>query len=286
MIAITGATGKLGRLVIESLLSKTEASNLVALVRNPQAADDLKALGLQVRQADYDKPETFTTALEGVTKLLLISGSEVGKRAQQHQAVIDAAKAAKLELFVYTSLLHADTSKMMLADEHKVTEAAIKAAELPAVILRNGWYTENYVESVGGVLHAGAVAGAAKNGVMNTAARKDYAEAAAVVLTSAQPEIGRVYELAGDKGFTLAQYAAEIAKQTGKTINYAPMSQTEFNDMLVGVGLPEGLAAMLADSEANAAEGSLADNSGDLSALIGRPTTPLAETLAAALNAQ
>ncbi|WP_022953175.1 SDR family oxidoreductase [Leucothrix mucor] len=286
MIAITGATGKLGRLVIESLLSKTEASNLVALVRNPQAADDLKALGLQVRQADYDKPETFTTALEGVSKLLLISGSEVGKRAQQHQAVIDAAKAAKLELFVYTSLLHADTSKMMLADEHKVTEAAIKATELPAVILRNGWYTENYVESVGGVLHAGAVAGAAKDGVMNTAARKDYAEAAAVVLTAAQPEIGRVYELAGDEGFTLAQYAAEIAKQTGKTINYAPMSQTEFNDMLVGVGLPEGLAAMLADSEANAAEGSLADNSGDLSALIGRPTTPLAETLAAALNAQ
>jgi len=286
MIAITGATGKLGRLVIESLLNKTEASNLVALVRNPQAADDLKALGLQVRQADYDKPETFTTALEGVTKLLLISGSEVGKRAPQHQTVIDAAKAAKLELFVYTSLLHADTSNMMLADEHKVTEAAIKATELPAVILRNGWYTENYVESVGGVLHAGAVAGAAKDGVMNTAARKDYAEAAAVVLTAAQPEIGRVYELAGDEGFTLAQYAAEIAKQTGKPINYAPMSQTEFNDMLVGVGLPEGLAAMLADSEANAAEGSLADNSGDLSALIGRPTTPLAETLAAALNAQ
>lgn len=286
MIAITGATGKLGRLVIESLLNKTEASNLVALVRNPQAADDLKALGLQVRQADYDKPETFTTALEGVTKLLLISGSEVGKRAPQHQTVIDAAKAAKLELFVYTSLLHADTSNMMLADEHKVTEAAIKATELPAVILRNGWYTENYVESVGGVLHAGAVAGAAKDGVMNTAARKDYAEAAAVVLTAAQPEIGRVYELAGDEGFTLAQYAAEIAKQTGKTINYAPMSQTEFNDMLVGVGLPEGLAAMLADSEANAAEGSLADNSGDLSALIGRPTTPLAETLVAALNAQ
>lgn len=286
MIAITGATGKLGRLVIESLLNKTEASNLVALVRNPQAADDLKALGLEVRQADYDKPETFTTALEGVTKLLLISGSEVGKRAPQHQTVIDAAKAAKLELFVYTSLLHADTSKMMLADEHKVTEAAIKTAELPAVILRNGWYTENYVESVGGVLHAGVVAGAAKDGVMNTAARKDYAEAAAVVLTSAQPEIGRVYELAGDEGFTLAQYAAEIAKQTGKAINYAPMSQAEFNDMLVSVGLPEGLAAMLADSEANAAEGSLADNSGDLSALIGRPTTPLAETLAAALNAQ
>lgn len=285
MIGVTGATGQLGRLVIKSLLEKTEATNIVALVRDVDKAEDLETLGVQVRHADYDQPESLTATLQGIDKLLLISSSEVGKRVQQHQAVIDAAKGADLTLFAYTSLLKADTSPMMLAEEHKITEAAIKAAELPAVILRNGWYTENHTQNIGGVLEAGAMAGAAEQGALHTASRKDYAEAAAAVLTSDDSHVGKVYELAGDEGFTLEQYSAEITRQSGKELATHLLSEADFAQLLVQIGLPEGFAAVLADSEAQAAKGWLAETSGTLSTLIGRPTTPLADSVAKALKA-
>ena len=283
MIAITGANGQLGRLVITHLLEKTDAKNIVALVRNLDSAAELQALGIEVRQADYNKPETLANAFEGIDKLLLISSSEIGSRAQQHQAVIDAVKDKGLALFAYTSILRADTSPMMLAQEHKVTEQAIKEAALPAVILRNGWYSENYTQSIAGVLEAGMLAGAGKEGKLFTAARNDYAEAAATVLTSEQSHAGKVYELAGDEGFTLAEYAAEIAKQSGKSIQFKDMSEADFSNLLVQVGLPKGLADVLADSEACAADGWLAEDSKTLSQLIGRDTTPLAESIAAVL---
>lgn len=283
MIAITGANGQLGQLVIASLLEKTDAANIIALVRNVDAANDLKALGIEVREADYNKPETLTKALKGVEKLLLISSSEVGSRAAQHQAVIDAAKAEGIKLFAYTSILKADTSPMILAQEHKVTEQAIKDAGLPAVILRNGWYSENYTQSIAGVLASDTVAGAAATGKLHTAARKDYAEAAAVVLTSKQTQVGKTYELAGDKGFTLEQYAAEISKQVGKHIQYQVMTGEDFQNLLVQVGLPEGFAGALADAEVQAAEGWLAETSQSLSQLIGRETTSLAESIAEVL---
>jgi len=283
MIAITGANGQLGRLVITSLLEKTDAANIIALVRNPDSAAELKTLGIEVRQADYNKPETLINAFEGVDKLLLISGSEVGSRVQQHQAVIDAVKDKGLTLFAYTSILKADASPMILAQEHKVTEQAIKDAGLPAVILRNGWYSENYTQSIGGVLAGGTVAGAAEQGKLHTAARKDYAEAAAIVLTSELSHVGNVYELAGDEGFTLGQYAAEISRQSGKHIQFQSMAGGDFANLLVQIGLPEGFAGVLADAEIQAASGWLADDSKTLSELIGRDTTPLAESITAAL---
>lgn len=282
MIAITGANGQLGQLVIKSLLQKTQASNIVALVRNPDNAQSLREQGIEVRKSDYNQPDTLTRALQGVDKLLLISGSEVGSRVSQHQAVINAAKDAGVKLFAYTSILKADSSPMMLAQEHKATETLITESGLPAVILRNGWYTENYTQSLQGVLQAGAVAGAAQQGKLFTAARKDYAEAAAVVLTS-ENQAGKVYELAGDEGFTLAEYAAEISKQTDKDIPYADMSGDDFAKLLVQVGLPEGFAGALADSEVQAAKGWLAEESKTLSQLIGRATTPLAESVAEVL---
>ncbi|MGR2738031.1 SDR family oxidoreductase [Billgrantia sp. Q4P2] len=283
MIGITGATGQLGRLVIQHLLTLTDASNIIALVRSPDNAEDLRAEGVTVRQADYDQPESLSTALAGVQKLLLISSNAVGQRVPQHQAVIDAAKREGVRLFAYTSLLKADTSPLILAQEHRETEAAIQASGLPAVLLRNGKYTETYTESLGGVLQAGAVAGAAGEGVLNTATRSDLAEATARVLTSTDDEAGRVYELAGDDGFTLADYAREIARQTGKSIQYHHLTEQDFTGMLVKIGLPEGFAAALADAEARAAEGWLADNSGDLSRLLGRPTTSLSDSIKAAL---
>lgn len=283
MIAITGANGQLGQLVIRHLLTKTLASNIIALVRNPEKAQALKVLGVKVRIADYNQPTTLTAALAGVKKLLLISGSEIGQRVPQHQAVITAAKTANVELFAYTSILKASESPMDLAQEHTITEQLINEAGLPAVILRNGWYSENYTQGIVGVLANAAVVGAAENGLLYTATRNDYAEAAAVVLTSSQPQDGKVYELAGDSGFTLAQYAQEIAQQSHKSIAYQAMSEAEYADLLVSVGLPKALADLLADTEAHAAHGWLAESSGTLSQLIARPTTTIAESIKEAL---
>ena len=281
MIVITGATGNLGQHVIASLLTSVPAANLIAAVRTPAKAADLAALGVQVRQADYNDGASLDAAFKGATKILLISSSEVGQRAQQHQNVIDAAKRAGVSLLAYTSVLRADTSPLGLAAEHVVTEAAIRAAGLPYSFLRNGWYLENHTEHLAPVLEHGVVLGAAQDGRFSSAARRDYAAAAAVVLTAAQPQA--IYELAGDHGFTLTEYAAEVARQSGKAIVYKDLPQADFKAALVSVGVPEGFADLLADSDAGAAKGGLEDHGKQLSALIGRPTTTLAEAVKAAL---
>lgn len=283
MIAVTGANGQLGQLVIKNLLEKTAATNIVALVRDPQKATALAELGVTVRQADYNQPASLVPALRGVTKLLLISGSEIGKRVPQHQAVIDAARAQGLSLLAYTSLLKADVNPMQLAAEHKATELAIRDAGIPAVILRNGWYTENYTHAVQNNIASGIVMGAAAEGKLHTASRQDYAEAAVAILLAEQPQAGKIYELAGDHGFTLAEFAATVSRLAGKTVHFNNISQAEYTDVLCQSGLPHGLAAIVADCEAQAAKGFLADNSQTLSKLIGRPTTTLEQSLTSIL---
>lgn len=284
MIVVTGASGQLGRLVIQNLLKSVPAGEIVAAVRNPARAADLAALGVQVREADYTKPATLAAAFAGAGKLLLVSSSEVGQRAAQHAAAIDAAKAARVGLVAYTSLLRAPTSKIALATEHRETEAMLKASGLPHVLLRNGWYTENYTGSIGAALAHGVVLGAAGAGRISAAARADYAAAAAAVLTR-EDQAGKVYELAGDQPFTMAEFAAEVARQSGKPVAYQDLPEAGFKAALVGVGLPEGFAAVLAQSSATSAQGELFDGGRQLSALIGRPTTPLADSVATALKA-
>ncbi|OEZ48686.1 quinone oxidoreductase 2 [Janthinobacterium sp. MP5059B] len=281
MIVITGATGNLGQHVIASLLTSIPAANIIAAVRNPAKAAGLAAQGVQVRQADYNDGASLDAAFKGATKILLISSSEVGQRAQQHQNVIDAAKRAGVALLAYTSVLRADTSPLGLAAEHVITETAIRASGLPYSFLRNGWYLENHTEHLAPVLEHGVVLGAAQSGRFSSAARLDYAAAAAAVLTAEQPQA--IYELAGDDGFTLAEYAAEVARQSGKAIAYKDMPQADFKAALVSVGVPEGFADLLADSDAGAAKGGLEDNGKQLSALIGRPTTSLFGAVKAAL---
>ena len=282
MIVVTGATGQLGRLVIASLLKKTPASNIVAAVRNVEKAKDLAAQGVQVRQADYSQPASWDTALKGANKVLLISSSEIGQRAQQHKAVIDAAKRAGVQLLAYTSVLHADTSVLGLAGEHQETEADIRASGLPAVILRNGWYTENYAMGIPTALSLGSVFGCAGDGRIASAARADYAEAAAVVLTS-EGQAGKTYELAGDSAYTLGEFAAEISRQSGKAINYVALPETEYKKALLGAGLPEFVAELLANSDTGVSKGALFDDGKQLSKLIGRPTTALATVVKSAL---
>lgn len=282
MIVVTGANGQLGQLVIQALLRQVPTSQVVAAVRQPAKATQLAALGVQVRQADYDQPATLDAAFQGAEKVLLISSSEVGQRTVQHQNVIDAAQRAGVQLLAYTSLLRAGASPLGLAAEHQATEAYLKSVGLPHVLLRNGWYTENYLASVPPALQHGAFIGSAGEGRIASAARADYAEAAARVLTLPD-QAGRVYELAGDSAYTLAEFAVELSRQSGKTIPYVNLPEAEYQKALVGAGLPEGLAHLLADSDAGAAKGALFDEGRQLSALLGRPTTALAPLMAQAL---
>ncbi|TNS19624.1 NAD(P)H:quinone oxidoreductase [Escherichia coli] len=275
MIAITGATGQLGHYVIESLMKTVPASQIVAIVRNPAKAQALAAQGITVRQADYGDEAALTSALQGVEKLLLISSSEVGQRAPQHRNVINAAKAAGVKFIAYTSLLHADTSPLGLADEHIETEKMLADSGIVYTLLRNGWYSENYLASAPAALEHGVF--------IASATRADYAAAAARVISEAGHE-GKVYELAGDSAWTLTQLAAELTKQSGKQVTYQNLSEADFAAALKSVGLPDGLADMLADSDVGASKGGLFDDSKTLSKLIGHPTTTLAESVSHLFN--
>ena len=283
MIVVTGASGQLGRLVIHSLLKRVPASQIVAAVRNPASVADLAQLGVQVRQADYTQPDSLISAFAGAQKLLLISSSEVGQRVAQHAAVISAAKQAGVELLAYTSILHADRSPLALAAEHQQTEQLIRDSGLAHVLLRNGWYTENYLASLPAALAHGVLLGSAGEGRIASAARADYAEAAAVVLTTPQTP-GAIYELAGDEAYTLAQLAAEVAKLSGKGVVYQDLPEAEYSAALQSVGLPEGFASLLADSDKGASQGGLFDDSHQLSTLIARPTTDWRRMVAEALK--
>ncbi|WP_052282460.1 SDR family oxidoreductase [Kluyvera genomosp. 1] len=278
MIAITGATGQLGQHVVANLLQSTAANQLVAIVRNPAKAEALSQQGVNVRQADYGDEAALTNALQGVDKLLIISSSEVGQRAPQHRNIIQAATAAGVKFIAYTSLLHADTSPLGLADEHIATEKMLADSGIPYALLRNGWYTENYLASAPPALEHGVFIGAAGEGKIASATRADYAAAAARVM-SEDNHAGKVYELAGDNGWTLSELAAELAKQSGKKVVYQNLSQADFAAALKSVGLPAGLADMLADSDVGASKGGLFDDSHTLSKLIGRPTTSLADSV-------
>lgn len=280
MFAVTGASGQLGRLVIDALLDRVAPSEIVALVRAPDSVSDLAAKGVQVRALDYDAPETLAPALAGVSRLLLISSNAVGSRVPQHGAVIGAAKAAGVALIAYTSILNAEHSPMLLAEEHKATEALLAASGLDTALLRNGWYTENYLMGAAAAVEHGVLLGSSGDGIISAAARADYAEASATVLARG---LTGTFELAGDVGFTQAELAAALAEISGKPVVYQNLPQADYAAALEQVGLPGPYAAILADSDARAGDGALFDGSGTLSQLIGRATTPWRETIAAGL---
>lgn len=284
-IVVTGATGELGRLVIDQLLATTPATGIAAVVRNEEKAAGLAARGVELRIADYDRPETLAGAFRAGDRVLLISGSEVGSRVAQHTAVIDAAKAAGVAQLAYTGILGGPDADFLLADEHKVTEQLILDSGLPYTFLRNGWYTENYTANLAPVLAHGAVVANAGDGRIASATRGDYAAAAVAVLTG-EGHLGKAYELSGDVAWSLDEYAAEVAKASGKEIVHNDVPAAAHQEILVGAGLPAAFAAILVDVDEAVRRGRLAGTSGELARLIGRPTTPLAETVAAAVAAQ
>lgn len=275
MIVVTGATGGLGRLVVEDLLTKVPASTIRAAVRTPENAKDLADRGVDVRHADYDDPTSLSKALDGADKVLLISASEQGKRVPQHKAVVDAATKANVKHLVYTSAPKADTSKLFVAPDHKATEELIRASGLPFTFLRNGWYHENYAQVIADVAATGVLRGSAHDGKVASAARADYAQAAGEVLTTDGHQ-GKTYELSGDTAWTYEDLAAEIARASGSETRYEDYSREDHAKLLADAGVPEAVVGYLLTADQAVADQLLGDTSGDLRALIGRPTTKLA----------
>jgi len=278
-IVVTGATGGLGRHVVETLLTRgVPAGQIVAIGRRIEKIQDLADRGVNVQRADYDEPESLRKPFADADKVLLVSSSEPGKRIPQHQNVIDAAKAAGVSRIVYTSLPHALSSGMMLAADHIATEQALAASGLPFVVLRNGWYLENY-DLKGAVEHG--LYGAAGDGKLSIATRADYAEAAAAAVTAGKLD-QQAYELGGE-AVSLAELAAEVSRQSGREVAYTDLTPEKYIEFLTGVGVPEGFAAVLADSDRGAKAGALNTGPKDLETLLGRPATPLADSVRAAL---
>ena len=281
-IVITGATGHLGRLVVEALLDqRVPAVEIIAAGRDLAKIGDLADRGVQLRPVDYDDPESLRQAFAGAEKVLLISGSEVGHRLEQHRNAINAAKDAGVGLIAYTSIANAGRTEMKLAAEHKATEVLLRDSGLPFALLRNSWYLENYTDQLGGYLQHGAVLGSAGAGRVSAATRADYARAAVAVLLG-HDQAGKVYELGGDEAFTLGELAGEISAAAGQPVTYRDLPMAEYTGVLVEMGLPEPYAAILADSDLGIARGDLLVTSGDLRTLIGRPATTMRDAVRAA----
>jgi NAD(P)H dehydrogenase (quinone) len=282
-IVVTGATGALGRLVVAELLERVPAERVAVVVRDAAKAADLAARGVEVRVADYDDPAALADAFHAGDRVLLISGNEFGRRVAQHTAVIKAAQEAGVAQLAYTGILGGPEADFELATEHTVTEQVLLDSGLPYTLLRNGWYHENYTHQLATVLEHGAVVGSAGEGRIASAARADYAAAAAEVLTG-EGHLNRIYELSGDTAWSLAEYAAEVSAQSGKEIAYQEVPADTHRSILTGAGMPEDFAAVFVDVDAAIARGRLAHTGGDLARLIGRPTTPVAEAITAALG--
>lgn len=281
-ILVTGANGNLGRLTVLALLDRgVQPGTVVATARDLNSIKDLADLDVDTRLADYDDPDSLDAAFAGVDRLLLVSSNAVGQRIDQHRNVVEAAARQGVSLLAYTSILRADTTTLALAEDHVATERILAESGVPHVLLRNGWYLENYTENMATALQTGSVYGAAGDGRVSAAARADYAEAAAVALIDGTA--GQVLELGGDGSFTMAEYAATLTAASGRQIAYTDMSVEDYASLLESVGVPAPMAHMLADSDRGIAAGDLHDSSGTLSGLIGRPTTPLADSMGAAL---
>ena len=277
--AVTGATGHFGALVVDGLIERgVAAGEIVAIVRDAAKAQALAARGVQVRVAEYGDRDALKVALDGVDKLLLVSGSEVGQRIAQHTNVIEAAESVGVSFIAYTSILAADTSGVSLAAEHLATEQRLASSSIPSVLLRNGWYWENYQGPLQQVADTGVLLGSAGDGRLAGASRSDYAAAAVAVLVS-EDQAGKIYELGGDERLTYTELAGVMAQVTGKPVEYQDVPEATYREILQGAGLPDFVAEMLASADAGIARGELDTESGDLQKLIGRPSTPVATVL-------
>lgn len=278
-IVVTGATGHLGRRVVEELLERGVAPHdVVAGGRALERIADLADRGVRTVRLDYDDPATVDAALSEGDTLLLVSASVPGIRVPQHTAVIDAAVRAKVARVVYTSATEADTTSLVLAPEHKATEEALAASGLTTTILRNGWYSENYVATLEQARATGVITTSTGGGRVASADRADFAAAAAVVLTTEGHE-GAVHELSGDTAWSFDDLAAVLSDLLGRQVRHDDVTPEQHREALLAAGLDEGTAGFVVALDGNIRDGALAATPGTLARLIGRPTTPVADTL-------
>lgn len=280
-ILVTGATGQLGALIVKHLLKALPAASVVAGGRNSARAPS----GVEFRYLDYSMPASVEAAMHGISRVLLVSGSEVGKRVAQHQAVIDAAARAGVRLLGYTSILKADDNPFLLATEHRETEQVLARSQVPYIRLRHGWYSENYASSAGMAIQFGVIRSASGNGRFSTATRDDYAAGDAALILRDDHQPGQAYELAGSTSFSKQEYAELLSRKSGKQIVVNNLTGSAYAAALMQAGLPEPVARILADSDAKSADGWLFDDSRTLEKAIGRPTVTLEQTLDAVLAA-
>lgn len=279
-IAITGATGQLGKLVIDALLERgADPAQLIAIGRSEEKLAPLTGKGLETRVADYNVQPDLVSALEGVDKLLLISSSEVGQRVAQHENIINAAKQVDVSLIAYTSIANAMTGGMELAEEHIATERLLAGSGIGYVLLRNGWYIENYTDQLMGYLNSGVILGAAGEGKISAAARADFAEAAAAVLLSDEEQNGKIYELGSDKPFTLNQLAGAVGAAAGQDVAYQEVDPEQLKKIYADAGVPGPFAHILVDTDVRIREGALEVSTGDLAKLIGRAPASLGKVI-------
>jgi NAD(P)H dehydrogenase (quinone) len=274
-IAVTGATGQLGRLIVADLLDHLPADQVVAVVRDAQKAADL---GVTVRVAPYEDEDALTAAFDGVDVLVFISGDTPGVRVPQHTNVIRAASQAGVGRVVYTSAPRAADTTLILAPEHKATEELLRESGLTWTFLRNNWYSENYAGTLQTAAKTGEIVSAAGDGRVASASRPDFAAATAVVATT-QGHDNTVYELGGDEAWDFSEFTQAASAALGRELTYRPVTPEVLDAELTAAGLDAGTRGFLVGLDVNISEGTLAEVTGDLSRLIGRPTTPLVETL-------
>ncbi|MGO4692449.1 NAD(P)H-binding protein [Glaciibacter sp. 2TAF33] len=281
-VVVTGATGHLGRLIVESLLARgVAAERIVAGGRRLDKLDDLSERGVRVARVDYSDEASLAAAFAAADTLVLVSGSEVGSRIGQHQAAVDAARAAGIRRIVYTSAPHADSTTLVLAPEHIATENLIRESGLAFTFLRNGWYSENYLGALYQAATTGEIVASVGDARVASASRADFAEAAAAVVIGDGHD-GAVYELTGDHAWDFAELAEAASEVLGTPVVYRSVTPEEHEAELIAAGLPTGTAGFIVALDGNIRDGLLAHTPGDLARLIGRPTTPLAEALGAA----
>lgn len=278
-IAIIGATGNFGSDIIDALLARgVNASDILALGRNHDRLDQLADRGLRTAVIDLDDTAGTAAALTGVEKLLLISVGGPGQGVPPRQAAIKAAVSAGVPHIVYTSALEAPTTVLAIAADHLATEELITATGIPATFLRNGWYTDNHRQEFESARQNGVIANSVGEGRIATAPRRDFAEAAAVVLSTPGHE-GKAYELSGDTAWNYSEFAAAAQEVLGTPVRYQALTPEQEHDQLIAIGMDEGTAGFMGMLNANMRDGAMASTPGDLSKLIGRPAEPLIETM-------
>ena len=282
-IVVTGASGKLGKLVLKELLA-AGAADILATTRTPENLAEFASQGVDVRQADFKNPASLEDAFKGGTRLLLISTTDVGSRVPQHGAAIDAAKAAGVEHVIYTSWPDPQHSVAAVSPDHAATEDLVLKSGLKFTFLGNYLYSETLMFGLPKALETGKLFGAAGDGRAAYVTRQDCAYAAAGVLNNAVRYENKRLGISGPVAYTRSEIAQLASGITGKPLVYVDLPAEDFGKALVGAGMPEGFAKLFVSFELAIKAGELEAVTQDVSEVSGHTPASLSDFLKSALK--